>query len=711
MNLSTHVKRCLSATAVALGVFCVVIGIHETRWFEVVELKALDHLIRGHANPKQAHPNIVLVAIDESSLNAFGRWPWPRDRHGYIVRFLKRAGAKAVVFDVMFFEPDENAIEFDESFVQDVQAAGNVFLPLHFQGVKETVSPDSLSKARIAVEGDLSRAGGMLEPDLGLKLPLAGLVEGARGLGFINLTADSDGPTRRIPLIGRFGDAAVPQLSLAVARDLLGIEKVVIQEGSLRIAERTVPLTQEGAFLLNWHGPLDRTYRTYAAGHVLQSFAQIEKKERPVLDPAVFKDKIVFIAGTAAGLYDLRVTPFSTYTPGVLIHMTALDNILQGHFLRSAPKWFTVLVLLVLCLISAWTFILCSSYAVKFGVTGGLAVAYYALATHALAGHDRWLDLVFPETALVLTFATAATLEYLTEGKQRRQTRAAFDKYMSAEVVDEIMRNPDAIKLGGEKKEITIFFSDLAGFTTISERLQPEELVALLNRYLSAMTDIIRRHRGNVNKYLGDGIMALFGAPLGESNHATLACYAALDSQAALTTLRDEWKKEGLPDIVARIGINAGPCIVGNMGSQTRLEYTVMGDCVNLASRLEGANKFYDTLILLGARTVELAKNDIEVREVDLLRVKGKHEPVVVYELLGRKGQLLPQQMKTVSIYSEGLAAYKARNFTAAKARFIEALELDPADGPSRVYLERSLEYVQTPPSEGWDGVYVLKSK
>ncbi|MGH7256960.1 MAG: CHASE2 domain-containing protein, partial [Nitrospiraceae bacterium] len=286
MNLSKHVKRFLSATAVALGVFCVVLGVHETRWFEIVELKALDHLIRGHANPKQAHPDIVLVAIDESSLDAFGRWPWPRDRHGYIVRFLKQAGAKAVVFDVMFFEPDENAIEFDESFAQDVKAAGNVFLPLHFQGPKETVSTEYLAKARIAVEGDLSRAGGMLGPDLGLKLPLAGLAEGARGLGFINLTADSDGPTRRIPLIGRFGDAAVPHLSLAVAGNLLGIEKVVIQGDSLRVAERTVPLTPEGALLLNWHGPLEGTYPTYAVGHVLQSFAQIEKKERPVLDPA-----------------------------------------------------------------------------------------------------------------------------------------------------------------------------------------------------------------------------------------------------------------------------------------------------------------------------------------------------------------------------------------------------------------------------------------
>jgi adenylate cyclase len=197
-------------------------------------------------------------------------------------------------------------------------------------------------------------------------------------------------------------------------------------------------------------------------------------------------------------------------------------------------------------------------------------------------------------------------------------------------VVDEIMRDPESIKLGGEKKEISIFFSDVAGFTTISERLEPEELVLLLNQYLSAMTEIIRLHRGNVNKYLGDGIMALFGAPLGEVNHASLACYAALDSQAELARLREAWKQQGLPEISARVGINSGFCIVGNMGSQSRLEYTVMGDCVNLASRLEGANKYYDTAILLGARTAELAKDDIEAREVDLLRVKGKTKPVVV---------------------------------------------------------------------------------
>jgi adenylate cyclase len=711
MNLSKTHKRFLSALAVAFSSFLLIVIIQSTGWFHVAELKALDHLIRGHADPAKAHPGIVLVSIDESSLEAFGRWPWPRDRHGYVVRYLKQAGAKAVVFDLMFFEPDESAEEFDESFAQDVKAAANVYLPVLLRHEADERNQQTGYPAPLKIDGQRAVESEPASAYRSVKLPIPNLAQAARGLGFINLTADADGPTRRIPLYARVGTDDVPHIALAVAQDQLGAQTLTSAEDALRIGDRSIPLASDGTLLLNWHGPLERTYRQYAIGQVLKSFTQMEKHEPPVLDPQVFRDKIVFIAGTAAGLYDLRVTPFSSATPGVLIHMTALDNLLQNQFLRPVPRWIARMLLLATCLASAWSFMLASSYPVKFGVTAALALAWYGLSIHALSGHGRWLDPVFPEVGLALTFAAAATVEYLTEGKQRRQTRAAFDKYMSPEVVDEIMRDPDAIKLGGEKKEISIFFSDVAGFTTISERLSPEELVLLLNRYLSAMTDIIRMHRGNVNKYLGDGIMALFGAPLGEPNHATLACYAALDSQTELARLREAWKQEGLPEIIARIGINSGPCIVGNMGSQARLEYTVMGDCVNLASRLEGANKFYDTMILLGTKTFELAEGDIEAREVDRLRVKGKQEPVVVYELLARKGLLAPERMKMVGVYREGLAAYKARDFSSAQRRFRGSLELDPSDGPSRVYLARSTEYLVTPPPPQWDGVYELKAK
>jgi len=282
---------------------------------------------------------------------------------------------------------------------------------------------------------------------------------------------------------------------------------------------------------------------------------------------------------------------------------------------------------------------------------------------------------------------------------------------MAAEVVDEILRNPAGVTLGGEKKELTVLFTNVAGFTSISETLDPTELVELINRYLSVVTEGILRHRGNVNKYLGDGIMAVFGAPRGEPNHATLACYAALDCQAALARLREEWKAQGYPDMATRIGINSGSLVVGNMGSPARMEYTVMGDAVNLASRLESANKVYGTSILMGPRTYELAREEIQVREVDILRVMGKQKPVVVYELLARRGEMDERNRPVLELYRKGLAAYKARDFGAATQAFEAALQLDPADGPSRVHLSRAQEYLVTPPLPDWAGVYEMRSK
>ena len=699
------------ATVVGVSVFLSALLLHLVGWLEVAELKSLDYRFQQHADRAKASQDLVLVAVDEASLEAFGRWPWPRDRHGYAVRYLKEAGAKAVVFDVLFLEPDEMAEEFDQSFADDIRNAGRVFLPLLFQNEPQQESSELLAKAQIPIDR-VAHEPGASRDHPGVKGPIASLTQAASGLGFINLTPDRDGTTRRVPLLGRLGGREVPQMSLAVAAKLLGADRVTIEPCSLRIGSATVPLTKDGSMLINWHGTLDaKTYPSYSMGAVLQSFAQQQKGERPLLDPALFKDKIVFIATTAAGTYELRVTPLSPYTPGVLIHMAALDDLLQGRFLRQASYGLFVAATLLLCLGMAWAFMLLQAWGWKLAVGVGFAAGYYALAIHAFTSHGLWVELVFPLGAWAVTFAAAATVEYVTEGRQRRQLRAVFDKYMSTEVVEEIMRNPENIKLGGEKKELTVFFSDVAGFTTISEQLTPEKLVELLNLYLSAMTNIIRKHRGNVNKYLGDGIMAIFGAPLGDPNHATLACNAALESQEELARLRETWKAQGYPEIVARIGVNSGPLVVGNMGSQERLEYTVMGDSVNLASRLEGANKFYDTLILLGPRTAELARADIEVREVDRMRVKGKHEPVVVYELLARKGMLSAEREKTIQLYLEGLAAYKKRDFSSAKGRFEAALEREPTDGPSKVYRERAIAYLATPPPADWDGVFELKSK
>ena len=606
-----------------------------------------------------------------------------------------------------------------------MQAAGNVYLPFLMDNQQKpsadsTVSPaillksspDILKKATIALDDQELQPSKTLQTYTGEKLPTPLLAQAAHGLGYINLTPDIDGTTRRLPLLAQVGNQTFMHIATSVARDILTADQATLRHRELRLGAVAIPLTTEQEMVIDWNGTLEnRVYPVYPIGAVLRSFTDMQGGKKPLLDPALFRDKIVFVATTAAGTYDLRVTPLSAFAPGVLIHMSALDNILRHRHLQPASWWIFAASTLILTLGTAWAFMLIPSQRVKPVAIGGLAIAYYGLAIHAFTSHGLWLDLAIPEGALAVSFAAAATVEYLTEGKQRRQLRTVFDKYMAAEVVDEIMRNPEAIRLGGEKKELSILFSDIAGFTSISERLDPETLVELLNKYLSAMTDIILQHRGNVNKYLGDGIMAIFGAPRGDPNHASLACFAALDSQAELVKRREQWKAEGQPEISARIGINSGWLVVGNMGSQARMEYTVMGDTVNLASRLEGANKYYDTLILLGPRTYELAAQDIEAREIDRMRVKGKKEPVVVFELLARKGGLSVEQHRVVETYVEGLEAYKRRDFKAATTQFQAALALDPSDGPSRVYLERAKEYFMAPPPADWDGVYELKSK
>ena len=725
MQVATQQKKLISGTLVGGTVFLLALALHWSGWLTIAELKTLDHRFHQYADSTKAGNDILLVAVDETSLEVYGSWPWARDRHGYVVHYLKQAGAKAVVFDILFLEPDSAAEEFDEVFAEEMQAAGNVYLPFLMQDQHEPSadstgspagpqkpSPDILKKATIALDDQAPQPTRTLQPYAGAKLPTPLLAQAAHGLGYINLTPDIDGTTRRLPLLARAQNQTFLHITTAVARDLLTVDQATLLRRELRLGPMTIPLTAENEMVIDWHGTLEnRVYPVYPIGAVLRSYTDMQEGKPPLLDPALFRDKIVFVATTAAGTYDLRVTPLSPFAPGVLIHMSALDNILRHRHLQPASWWIFAASTLILTLATAWAFMLIQFQWVKPAAIGGLAIAYYGLAVHAFASHGLWLDLAIPECALAVSFAAAATTEYLTEGKQRRQLRTVFDKYMAAEVVDEIMRNPEAIRLGGEKKELSVLFSDVAGFTSISEKLAPETLVELLNKYLSAMTDIILRHRGNVNKYLGDGIMAIFGAPRGDPNHASLACFAALDSQSELTKLREQWKAEGQPEISARIGINSGWLVVGNMGSQARMEYTVMGDTVNLASRLEGANKFYDTLILLGPRTYELAAQDIEAREVDLMRVKGKKEPVVVFELLARKGRLSAEQHRVMETYLEGLEAYKRRDFKAAAAQFEAALALDPRDGPSRVYLERAKEYFVAPPPADWDGVYELKSK
>ena len=287
----------------------------------------------------------------------------------------------------------------------------------------------------------------------------------------------------------------------------------------------------------------------------------------------------------------------------------------------------------------------------------------------------------------------------------------AFSHYLSPKVIDSIIKNPEAIKLGGESRRITTFFSDVAKFSTISESLSPTELVSLLNEYLSEMTDIILGYDGTVDKFEGDAIMAFFGAPQVFPDHAARACFAALDMQRKLSEMRARWREQGRHELFVRMGMNTGEAVVGNMGSRTRMDYTVMGDSVNLASRLEGANKFYSTGIMISEFTRADAGDAIEVRQLDRIRVVGKEEPIVVYELLARKGELDSDTRDMLEKYDAGLDHFKEREWDKARSLFRAGLKIIPGDGPCATYVERCTKFMKSPPSRNWDGVYRMKTK
>ncbi|ODS29692.1 MAG: putative adenylate/guanylate cyclase [Candidatus Scalindua rubra] len=300
---------------------------------------------------------------------------------------------------------------------------------------------------------------------------------------------------------------------------------------------------------------------------------------------------------------------------------------------------------------------------------------------------------------------------FISEEKKRKEVKFAFENFMDPKVVHEILKEPGDIKLGGEEKEITVYFSDIEKFSTISEKLQPAELIELLNEYLSEMTDIILDHGGFLDKYIGDAIVAAFGAPLAQPDHAVKACMATIDNKKRLIELNRKFKEEGRLQIKARIGLNSGTVLVGNVGSTNRLSYTVIGDEVNLGARLEAANKYYGTYTMISERTYDLAKDHIEARELDLIRVVGKEKPVRVYELIDRKGEVPGAQQEILELYEEGLRNYRKREWQKAISLFQKAINKDTHDGPSQTYIERCKTYAQEPPPEDWDGVYTLKAK
>jgi len=642
---------------------------------ETLEMQTYDWRLASTAQPETARKDIALIEIDEYTLRNIepyaGRWPWPRIVHGSLLDYLNRGKPKVIVYDVNFAEHDKQLLfkqpngdtmsgeASDQELVKSVRKAGNVIL---LADATHEIDP----AAYAAIKADTP-----LVPDSGYRLdgpgvlerlvvypPFAELRDVAAGFGHNLFILDQDGPLRHMTPFVRSNQRALPSMGVAAALTASGItpDQVQLDNNTLRLGDRLMPLTPrrvrspEGVTLylrelLNFRGPAllaDGSTRPYTSYHFWDlwfSEQQILGEAKPNVDPAVFKDKIVFVgAGSAAGLYDAFETPVGGgIMPGIMVHATIADDILSNRFITPASTSVriatvvaaAVVIGLVATLIPAW-------WATAATVIFIALVSW--IAQRSFAG-GYWLNLAQPVLASTLSLFGAVGYQYFVEGREKRKMKKLFGQYVSKDVYDHLVSNPALARLGGTRREMTVLFSDIRGFTSVSERGQPEEIVQTLNEYFTKMVDLVFEHRGTLDKFVGDMVMALYGAPLEDPDHADHAAETALKMIVELRKLNEGWRAQGRPELDIGIGINTGPMIAGNIGSEAIMSYTVIGDAVNLGSRLESLNKNYGTRIIISEGTREQLKKPYVFKPLGDVVVKGKTKPVAIFELLGREGE------------------------------------------------------------------------
>ena len=713
-----------------------------------MELKAFDLRILSRGKIPSGGETII-AAIDEKSLSELGRWPWPRTTIAKLVDTLKSHGAKAVGFDIVFSEPDENSslktiagltkearsmgitdkkfmelmdekkamADTDAILAKSIERAKNITLGYFFHTSKKEImhltESDNVSAIEdisgskySAIKAAKNSNEAALIKAYAAAPNLKQLSEVAENSGYFNAFPDTDGAIRWSPLVIKFQDGYYASLSLSLLIQYLDWPMAVLNLGELgvegiRLDSVGIPTDDMGRMLINYLGPT-KTFPHYSISDIINGR----------IAPDKFRGKIVVVGATATGIYDLRLTPFSTVYPGVEIHATVVDNILHQNFLKHS--WWTkfldvifiiivgsIMGLLIPRLKSAIQGILISLFFIS---------AFIAVNISLFSRYNIWLNLIYPVLTMIAVYLGITVYRYITEEKEKKKVRNAFQYYLTASVITEMLKDPSKLKLGGDKKLLTVLFSDIRGFTTVSEKLAPEELVRLLNEYLTVMTDIVFKYDGLLDKYMGDAIMAVYGAPLDQPDHAIRACKTALEMMQALKKLQDKWTGEGRPALNIGVGINSGDMVVGNMGSRMRFDYTVMGDSVNLGSRLEGINKEYGTNIVISEFTQDIVKYELYCRELDAVRVKGKAHPVKIYELLSEMKDADPYR-QFVEIFENGLAKYKQVLWDEAIAAFRKVLEIRPDDPPAKLYLKRCQELKENPPPQPWDGVFTMTKK
>lgn len=678
-------------------------------WWEV---RTWDWRVTYLCRPGPATDKIRLILLDQGSLDWAVQenqmpWPWPRDVYKHIIEFCKRCGVKAIVFDIMFPDPSPYGVADDQglgtAFAQGPASVAPVLLGSETGNVRTW--PDGIpvfSWQPDITKAWRSQASSIIMPRA--TFPIPEIAQNVTLLANVQATPDADGVNRRVRLLSLFDNKLVPNLGLAAFLASAPRVPVKIAPRTISIGDKQIPLDRQGCALVRYRGP-GGVYQRFSAAAVIQSEIRLASGESPTIpNLELFKDSYVFFGGSAPGLLDLRMTPVGGRFSGVEIHATLLDNLLSGDFLQESP-WFHTLFFTILLSM------LCG-IAVSFsrGIRGTLLVFAIFLALPVVlvtVAYQKgyWLPFLVEEMAVVLAFTGSVVVNYATEGKQRRFIKNAFRQYLSPAIIEQLIQHPERLKLGGERRLLSIFFSDLQGFTGISEHLSPEALAAFLNNYFTAMTEIIQEKEGIVDKYVGDAIIAFWNAPLPQEDHGIRAVDAALRCQATLAQLRLRFHNEIGKDVFMRIGINTGYAVVGNLGSQTRFDYTMIGDTVNLASRLEGVNKYFGTYTLISDTTRALVGSTFAVREISRVEVVGRKEPVQIFEPMFWED--FTARKEILERFAQALALYYKGDFAEGLTHF---QELAPHDPPARAYAKKCQTLLEHPPAS-WQGVWVMTDK
>ena len=734
-----------------------------------IEQRSLD-LRFGVRGSRRPDPNIVIVGIDEKTLQKIGSYPLPRSNYALLIKKLKEDGARVVAFDMTFPLPESNQalsvlntidndffahaspaqreeirslrqrVDLDQQFADALKSAGDVVLghlfldadranyedpktaDAYFDVIWAKAFPQVLKTKSGKKDFDVTdawiKAGGPSAKGIEANLPE--IAEAAASYGFFNIMPDDDGTLRRalfmIHYRYRDEDYFFPPLDLEVLQLYEGIPDQQVAaymsaDGLDRIefGTHTLRTRQDGKALINYVGPY-QSYPHYSMSDVLDG----------QLPSHIFRDKIVLVGATALGIGDLRNTPFQQQSGaymGVEVHANIIDNLLHSDephrtfLVRSFREEMVDIALIVVfgAGLGMW-FGRCrpatATVTVLLVITGFTAFVYFAFAHWG-----RWFSYVVPATTLVISYVSATSFRVVFEEREKRQIRKTFSQYLSPAVISVMEKNPEKyLRPGGEIQDLTIMFSDIRDFTAMSESMSPDDLVHLLNEYFTAMTDILLREFGTLDKYIGDAIMAFWGSPYPMKKHAYHACLTAVQMIERLDELNRNWSTRGFPQIAIGIGVNSGPVNVGNIGSEKRLSWTVMGDNVNLASRLEGMTKQYRVKIIVSETTYREVKHHFVTREIDKIRVKGKQQPVRIYELMALVAQAERHQA-LVAAYNQALESYRAHEWEEAAGKLQALLRDYPSDGPAQVLMQRCLEFAEEHPAEDWDGVYVMKAK